>query len=69
MKNDQTFKHVTGYFEDEPNLIHTFLVCLGQWDQQNEQDNDVFFYMDNLPLSVGSTIAGNFKITGVHCND
>lgn len=55
---------VSGFFDDEPNRTFSTRVCLGSWDGV-ENDENVFFYMDGMPLRIGSIIAGNFVVTEI----
>ena len=59
-------KTVEGYLLSDPMHIHTVNVCLDSWDGiENQADQDIYFYMDGLPLNVGSTLDGDFFVTDI----
>lgn len=62
MKDNQVYVH--GYWKDEPEYVVGVVVCLDSHDGE-EDDDDVFFYMDGEPIGVGDTIAGDFIVTNV----
>jgi hypothetical protein len=82
-------KYVTklceGYWEDEPERIFPVTIALNDWDEEEDwEDEQIFYYMDGEPLTVGSVISDGFVITaidehetdcpaidgfGCHCNE
>ena len=62
------YKHkmVAGYWEDEPQHVCVVKVELGEWDGiEDAEDETVFCYMDNEPLTVGCTISEDFVVTSI----
>ena len=57
----------SGYWEDEPNrILYPIRIALGEWDGVEDlEDEEIFFYMDNEPLKVGSVVADSFIITEI----
>lgn len=54
---------VTGYWIDEPEHIFDVTVALGTWDGvEDAQDESIFYYMDNEPLTIGSIISEGFIV-------
>jgi hypothetical protein len=65
---DMEYKHkmVTGYWTAEPQHIFTVKVALGEWDGiEDAEDDTVFHYMDNEPLTVGCTISEGFIVNSI----
>ena len=55
-----------GYWTDEPEHIFTVKIALGEWDGvDDEEDNSIFYYMDNEKLELGTNLADGFVITGI----
>ena len=66
MKQKYNYRNVTGYWSDKPNLILTVKVALGTWDGlADAEDETIFHYMDNEPITVGSSISEGFVITNI----
>jgi len=63
-----TIKHCSGHWADQPTRnINGFMVALEQWDGiEDIEDENVFYYMDNEPLQVGSVIAEDFIVTEIY---
>lgn len=62
----QTIVTVEGYYIDEPNHIYTVNVSLGYWNGiEDHTDNDIFYYMDDVPLNVGDTLSDSFIVTAI----
>jgi hypothetical protein len=50
----------------DPNKRHFFDVeiALGSWDEQEDaEDERIFFYMDDKPLEIGMIISDGFLVT------
>ena len=63
-------KYVTkvceGYWEDDPERIFPVTIALGDWDEEEDwEDEQIFYYMDGEPLTVGSVISDGFVITKI----
>jgi hypothetical protein len=54
-----------GYWFDEPDRIYDVLISTGEWDG-DENDNDIFYYTDGEPLSVGAVISDGFVLTEIN---
>jgi hypothetical protein len=53
-----------GYWAEEPERTYGVRISTGEWDG-DENDHDIFFYMDGEPLAVGMTISDDFVITEI----
>lgn len=59
-------KKVTGYWIDEPQHIFEVKVALTEWNGiEDAEDEEIFYYMDNEPLTVGCTISEGFVVTSI----
>jgi hypothetical protein len=67
MTTKYTIKTCSGYWDDEPDrLLSGVRVALESWDEMEDHwDESIFYYMDNQPLQVGSSIAGDFIVTEI----
>jgi hypothetical protein len=55
-----------GYWMDEPERVFSVQIALGDWDGvEDEDDQEIFYYMDGEPLEVGAVISEGFYITRV----
>ena len=46
--------------------LFTVKIALGEWDGvDDEEDNSIFYYMDNEELDLGTNLADGFVITGI----
>jgi hypothetical protein len=56
-----------GHFVDDPSAIYEVKIALGDWDEEEDADDEsIFYYMDGEPLKVGTDLDG-FVITEVDC--
>jgi hypothetical protein len=72
-------KYETKYCEgfwlpDDPSASHVdfmhVTVALGSWDEvEDEEDREIFFYMDGEPLERGLIISDGFVITNIEGED
>jgi hypothetical protein len=61
-----TTKQCEGYWEEDPENIFSVQIALGEWDEvEDEDDREIFYYMDGEPLSVGKVISDGFVITEI----
>lgn len=61
-----TILTVEGYHLDTPNLLETVNVSLGSWSGIEDYiDDDIFFYTDGEPVSVGSILSDDFVVTAI----
>jgi len=54
--------------DSDPLKRHSFYVtvALGSWDEdEDEEDEGIFFYMDGFPLEVGMIITDGFLVTHI----
>ena len=59
-----------GHWTDQPSHILSVTVSLGSWDgKEDAKDEGIFYYMDGLPLQVGSTIAEDFHVTEIEVTE
>jgi len=64
-------KYCTGFWlPDDPSASHVdfmnVTVALGSWDEiEDEEDREIFFYMDGEPLERGLIISDGFVITNI----
>jgi hypothetical protein len=50
-------KECEGYWMDDPENIFSVRIALGEWDGlEDDEDQDIFYYMDGEPLKVGSIL-------------
>lgn len=62
-------KWCEGYYEDEPNNIYSVKIALDLWDEEEDyEDEGIFYYMDKEPLVVGAVVADSFVITNIEEN-
>lgn len=64
-------KQCKGYWSDDPKNIYSVLIALGEWDGLGDlDDQEIFYYMDGEPLSVGSVLCADegFVITEIEEN-
>lgn len=55
-----------GYYADEPERTYTVNIALGEWDGiDDEEDQAIFYYMDNEPLELGTNLCDGFVITEI----
>ena len=55
-----------GYWDDDPENIFEVTVALGEWDGiEDEEDRNIFYYMDGEPIEVGMIISDGFVVTEV----
>ena len=62
------YKHkmVAGYWIDAPQHVFTVKVALTEWNGvEDAEDETVFHYMDNEPLTVGCIISEGFVVTSI----
>jgi hypothetical protein len=58
--------NIEGCWVDDPENIIGKTVALNKWDGiEDKEDEQIFFYMDCQPLSVGQTIAEDFVVVGI----
>ena len=63
------FKDCEGYWDDDPESIFTVRIALGEWDGiEDDEDQEIFWYMDGYPLRVGDVISDGFVITNIEEN-
>ena len=57
-----------GYWKDEPErILYPIRIALSEWDGvEDDEDQDIFYYMDGEPLSVGMVISDGFVITEIY---
>jgi hypothetical protein len=42
------------------------VIALGSWDEEEDaEDESIFFYMDGKPLEVGTIVSDGFVITNI----
>ena len=59
-------KACEGYWQDEPDRLFPVTIALGEWDGiDDDADQEIFFYMDGEPLSVGTVISEGFVVTEI----
>ena len=55
-----------GYWTDDSENIFGVKVALGEWDGvEDDEDQEIFYYMDGEPLKVGTVVSEGFYITRV----
>ena len=55
-----------GYWADEPERIFTVKIALGEWDGiEDEEDDSIFYYMNNEELNLGTNLSEGFVITEI----
>lgn len=60
------FRDCEGYWEDDPESIMSVRIALGEWDGiEDDEDQEMFYYMDGAPLTTGAVISDEFVITEV----
>ena len=62
-------KECEGYWTDDPENILGVRVALGEWDGvEDDEDQQIFYYMDGEPLKVGSILCADegFVITEIY---
>lgn len=59
-----------GYWSDDPENVMDVKIALGSWDEVEDlEDETIFFYMDDEPLTKGLVIGDDFTITNVLFED
>jgi len=72
--NKYETKYCTGFWlPDDPSAKNVdFMdvkIALGSWDEEEDhEDQSIFFYMDGEPLEVGLIISDGFVITSIEEN-
>ena len=51
----KTYAQITGYWTSNPNELFTEIVCLGHWDN-DDRDDEIIFYMEDEPLNAGAKL-------------
>lgn len=55
-----------GYWSESPQNILEVKIALGSWDEiEDHEDENIFFYMDDEPLTEGLIIGDDFVITNI----
>ena len=55
-----------GYWMDEPERFLPVTIALGDWDGlEDDEDQEIFYYMDGEPLKVGTVVSEGFYITRI----
>jgi len=61
---------VEGHWDDEPEYTFTVKVALGEWDEMEDDDDcEIFYYLDGSPIKVGDVIADGFVVTAIDSDD
>ena len=61
-----TTSEVEGYWQDTPEETRVYRVALEGWDEEeDEEDETIFYYMDGKPLAVGDVISDGFVVTSI----
>jgi hypothetical protein len=59
-----------GYWSDDPENIMDVKIALGSWDEVEDlEDETIFFYMDDEPLTEGLIIGDDFTVTNILFED
>jgi hypothetical protein len=53
-----------GYWAEQPDVTYSIQVSANEWDG-DENDDDIFYYMDGEPLAVGMVISDGFVISEI----
>ena len=55
-----------GYWSDNPSIFYEVKIALGSWDEiEDLEDEGIFYYMDNEPLTEGTILDDGFVITKI----
>jgi len=64
-------KNCTGFWlPDDPTIFKVRFtdvkIALGSWDEEEDaEDQSIFFYMDDMPLEQGMVLSDGFVITSI----
>ena len=64
-------KYCTGFWLPDDDTVSKVrildvVIALGSWDEEEDaEDESIFFYMDGLPLEVGTIVSDGFVITHI----
>lgn len=61
-----TTKNVSGHWEETPENILNVTIAMEEWDGvEDHHDNEIFYYMDGEPLTIGAIVGDGFVITEI----